>query len=107
MKNTNSEHLCHSDKDDRKSHHSEKLKSNLISRLNKIEGQIRGIKRLIEEDTYCDDVLNVISSVQSALRGTGGVLLEHHIKSCVVDQIIEGDVEVVDELMKTIQKLTK
>ena len=59
---------CASDAGARKSHHSDQTKSSLISRLNRIEGQIRGIKGLIEKDTYCDDVLNQIAAAQSALR---------------------------------------
>ncbi|WP_256762095.1 metal-sensitive transcriptional regulator [Cohnella sp. WQ 127256] len=93
--------------DGRKSHHSDKTKSNLISRLNRIEGQIRGVKGLIEKDTYCDDVLNQISSVQSALNGVGKLLLEHHMKSCVIDRIQDGETEVIDELLITINKLMK
>lgn len=93
--------------DERKSHHSDKTKSNLISRLNRIEGQIRGIKGLIEKDTYCDDVLNQISSVQSALNGVGKLLLEHHMKSCVIERIQDGENEVIDELLTTINKLMK
>lgn len=92
---------------ERKSHHSDKTKSNLISRLNRIEGQIRGVKGLIDKDTYCDDVLNQISSIQSALNGVGKLLLEHHMKSCMVERIQEGDQEVIDELLITINKLMK
>lgn len=93
--------------DGRKSHHSDKTKNNLISRLNRIEGQVRGLKGLIEKDTYCDDVLNQISSVQSALNGVGKLLLEHHMKSCVIERIQEGENEVLDELLITINKLMK
>ncbi|UNK18254.1 metal-sensitive transcriptional regulator [Paenibacillus sp. N3/727] len=92
---------------ERKSHHSDKTKSNLISRLNRIEGQIRGVKGLIEKDTYCDDVLNQISSIQSALNGVGKLLLEHHMKSCVIERIQEGDDEVISELLVTMHKLMK
>lgn len=92
---------------ERKSHHSDKTKTSLINRLNRIEGQIRGIKGLIEKDTYCDDVLNQISSVQSALNGVGKLLLEHHMKSCVIERIQEGDHEVLDELLLTMNKLMK
>ncbi|MFD2330122.1 metal-sensitive transcriptional regulator [Cohnella sp. GCM10020058] len=91
----------------RQSHHSEKTKNNLISRLNRIEGQVRGLKGLIEKDTYCDDVLNQISSVQSALNGVGKLLLEHHMKSCVIERIQDGENEVIDELLLTINKLIK
>ncbi|XEC97352.1 metal-sensitive transcriptional regulator [Paenibacillus tarimensis] len=92
---------------ERKSHHPDKVKNNLISRLNRIEGQIRGVKGLIEKDTYCDDVLNQISSIQSALNGVGKLLLEHHMKSCVIERIQEGDREVIGELLTTINKLMK
>ncbi|WP_441946895.1 metal-sensitive transcriptional regulator [Paenibacillus sp. 2TAB23] len=91
----------------RKSHHSDKLKNSLINRLDRIEGQVRGIKGLIEKDTNCDGVLNQISLVQSALNGAGKPLLEHHLKSCVIKQIQEGDSEVLTELMVTMYKLIK
>ncbi len=92
---------------DRKSHHSDKAKANLITRLNRIEGQVRGIKGMIEKDTYCDDVLNQIAAVQSALNGVGKLLLDAHMRSCVVERIHEGDHEVIDELLVTMQKLMK
>jgi CsoR family transcriptional regulator, copper-sensing transcriptional repressor len=92
---------------DRKSHHSDKVKSNLITRLNRIEGQIRGIKGLIEKDTYCDDVITQISATQSALNSVAKVLLEGHLKSCVAERIQEGDMEVLDEVLVTIQRLMK
>lgn len=91
----------------RMSHHTDKMKSNLISRLNRIEGQIRGVKGLIEKDTYCDDVLNQISAIQSALNGVGKLLLEGHMKSCVMERIQAGDQEVIDELLITVKKLMK
>jgi len=92
---------------ERKSHHSDKVKNNLTSRLNRIEGQIRGVKGLIEKDTYCDDVLNQIAAIQSALNGVGKLLLEGHMKSCVIERIQEGDHEVIDELLITVNKLMK
>jgi DNA-binding FrmR family transcriptional regulator len=97
----------HEHSDSRKSHHSDKVKANLISRLNRIEGQVRGVKGLIEKDTYCDDVLNQIASIQSALNGVGKLLLEHHMKSCVIERIQEGDTEAIDELLITVKKLMK
>jgi CsoR family transcriptional regulator, copper-sensing transcriptional repressor len=93
--------------DDRKSHHSDKTKNNLITRLNRIEGQIRGVKGLIDRDTYCDDVITQISAIQSALNSVGKILLEGHLKSCVVERIQEGDEEVLDELLVTVKKLMK
>jgi CsoR family transcriptional regulator, copper-sensing transcriptional repressor len=92
---------------DRKSHHSDKVKKNLVTRLNRIEGQIRGIKGLIERDIYCDDVITQISATQSALNSVARLLLEGHLKSCVVERIQEGDMEVLDEVLVTIQRLMK
>jgi CsoR family transcriptional regulator, copper-sensing transcriptional repressor len=100
------EETCHTNSD-RKSHHSDKVKSNLVTRLNRIEGQIRGIKGLIEKDTYCDDVITQISATQSALNSVAKILLEGHLKGCVVDRLQEGDMEVLDEVLVTIQKLMK
>lgn len=91
----------------RKSHHSDKMKSSLVSRLNRIEGQIRGVKGMIERDTYCDDVLNQIAAIQSALNGVGKLLLEGHMKSCVIERIQAGEPEVIDELLVTVNKLMK
>lgn len=92
---------------ERKSHHSEEVKKNLVTRLNRVEGQIRGIKRLIENDTYCDDVITQISATQAALNSVAKILLEGHMKNCVVERIQEGDTEVLDEFLITIQKLMK
>ena len=88
-------------------HHSESTKKNLGARLRKIEGQIRGISRMVKENVYCDDVLNQIASVEAALNGVRKLLLEAHIRSCVIDQIEEGRYEVIDELMQTIGKMTR
>ncbi|MGF2617711.1 metal-sensing transcriptional repressor [Rossellomorea vietnamensis] len=98
---------CCSSDEERKSHHSDKVKSNLVTRLNRIEGQIRGIKRLIENDTYCDDVITQISATQSAMNSVAKLLLEGHMKTCVLERIQEGDTEVLDEVLITIQKLMK
>ena len=91
----------------RNAHHSEKLKKEISSRLNRIEGQIRGVRTMVETDVYCDDVLNQITSIQAALGGVGMLLLEHHVKSCVAEQLAEGKTEVIDELMATIRKMKK
>jgi CsoR family transcriptional regulator, copper-sensing transcriptional repressor len=80
---------------------------NLISRLNKIEGQIRGIKNMVEDDRYCVDILTQVSAVQSALNSFNKELLAQHIKSCVVHDIRKGNDNVVDELVCTLQKLMK
>lgn len=79
----------------------------LITRLNRIEGQIRGIRNMVESDRYCVDILTQVTAVQSALNSFNKLLLSQHIKSCVVHDIREGKDEVVDELVCTLQKLMK
>ena len=91
----------------RKSHHSEKTVRDLVSRMNRIEGQVRGIKAMIERSVYCDDILNQISSAQSALHGVARMLLEKHMKSCVKEQLQAGDEHVVEEVLKTMFNLIK
>jgi DNA-binding FrmR family transcriptional regulator len=91
----------------RTSNRSQKMKSSLVSRLNRIEGQVRGIKGMIEKDIYCDDILNQITAVQAAMKSVSRLLLESHMKSCVVNRLQSGETEVIDELLKTIEKMTK
>ena len=91
----------------RYAHHARELKGNMIQRLKKIEGQIRGVASMIEKDVYCDDVLNQIAAVESAINGVKQILLEAHMKSCIIEQIEDGKYDVVDELLKTIRRLMK
>ena len=79
----------------------------LINRLNRIEGQIRGIKGMIEKDAYCTDILVQVSAVNAALNAFNKELLSNHIKTCVADDIRNGKDETVDELVATLQKLMK
>ena len=80
----------------------------LMTRLNRFEGQVRGLKAMLEDERYCVDILTQVSAVQAALNGFSRVLLSNHIKTCVVDQIEAGNAEeTVEELCKTIQKMTK
>ncbi|AOH54742.1 CsoR family transcriptional regulator [Peribacillus muralis] len=101
------EECCTTSSNGRKSHHSDAVKKNLTTRLNRIEGQIRGIKGLIEKDTYCDDVITQIAATQSAMNSVAKILLEGHLRNCVVERLNEGDTEVIDEVLVTIQKLMK
>lgn len=79
----------------------------LINRLSRIEGQIRGIKAMIEEDRYCIDILTQSAAASSALSAFSSVLLESHIRTCVTDGIRSGDMERVEELIQTIGRLIK
>ncbi len=84
-----------------------KEERDLMNRLSRIEGQIRGIKSMVEDDRYCVDILTQVSAVQAALNSFNKMLLSNHIKTCVVEDIERGNTEVVDELCRTIQKLMK
>ena len=77
----------------------------MINRLNRVEGQVRGIKGMIEKDVYCDDILNQISAVQAAMKSISKLVLESHMKSCLIERIQAGDNEVVEELLGTIGKM--
>lgn len=86
---------------------SEKEYKDLLNRLNRIEGQIRGIKRMVEEDCYCTDILSQVAAANAALNSFNKVLLANHIRTCVADDIREGGDEKVDELVTVLQKLMK
>lgn len=86
---------------------SEEEYKSLINRLNRIEGQIRGIKGMVEKDAYCTDILVQVSAVNAALNAFNKELLSNHIKTCVAQDIRNGKNETVDELVATLQKLMK
>lgn len=79
----------------------------LLKRLGTIEGQIRGIQKMVENDIYCSDILMQVSAVSNALNSFNKLLLESHIRSCVADDIRRGKEEKVDELCRMLQKLMK
>jgi len=91
----------------RKAHHSEEFKQGLVKRLDKIEGQIRGIKKMIQEDRYCDHILNQLTAVRSALASVQEQLLLGHMHTCVLDQLKEGDTSVIEELSSTIRRMLR
>lgn len=78
---------------------------NLLSRLNRIEGQVRGLEKMLEEDRYCIDIVTQASAVQAALNAFNKKLLALHIQSCVVHDIKAGKEESIQELITTLQKL--
>ena len=79
-------------------------KKRIIRRLKIVEGQIRGIIKMIEEDRYCDDVLTQISASNKSLKSIGNELLNIHLKTCVVDNIKEGNLEIIDDVMDIIRR---
>ena len=91
----------------RKKVRDEKEHRDLMNRLKRIEGQVRGLQRMLDEDAYCPDILTQASAVNSALNSFCRVLLANHIRTCVSADIRAGRNETVDELMDTLQKLMK
>lgn len=91
----------------RKKHRSPEEFTALIRRLNRIEGQIRGIRGMVERDIYCTDILTQVSAAQAALNSFAKELLGNHIRTCVVQDVQAGHLEVIDDLLNTIQKLMK
>ncbi|MGN1147455.1 MAG: metal-sensing transcriptional repressor [Lachnospiraceae bacterium] len=101
---TREEESCCSHK---KRERTEEEHKELLHRLNRIEGQIRGIKGMVEKDAYCTDILVQVAAVSAALSSFNKVLLADHIKTCVARDIREGKEETIDELVTTLQKLMK
>ena len=95
-------------------HHSERKKvrnenerHDLMNRLKRIEGQVRGLQRMLDEDAYCPDILVQAAAANAALNAFNKELLSNHIRTCVVNDIREGKDETIDELMDTLQKLMR
>lgn len=91
----------------RKKQRSSKELKDLVNRLSRIEGQVRGIKGMVEKEAYCTDILVQVAAVNAALNSFNRVLLADHIKTCVTQDIKEGKEDTVDELIETLKKLMK
>ena len=91
----------------RKKTRTEEEKRALINRLNRIEGQIRGIRSMVEKDAYCPDVLTQASAASAALNGFAKVLLSEHIRTCVAEDVRNGNDDTLEELLNTLQKWMK
>ena len=85
----------------------EREKKELMNRLKRIEGQVRGLEGMLENDAYCTDIIMQVTAVTSALNSFNKVLLGNHIKTCVAENIRAGNDDVIDELTQTLQKLMK
>lgn len=92
---------------EKKKERSEKEYKDLMNRLKRIEGQVRGIQGMLEKDAYCADVLIQVAAVNAALNSFNKVLLAEHVRTCVADNIRKGNDEVIDELVILLQKLMR
>ncbi len=91
----------------RRKERSDQEYKDLMNRLNRVEGQVRGIKRMIEESAYCPDILVQVAAVKAALDSFNSVLLANHIRTCLAEDIKNGDDSSVDELVATVKKIMK
>ncbi len=91
----------------KKTERSEEQRKKLMNRLRRIEGQVRGLQSMIENDAYCNDILIQSSAVNAAMNAFNKELLSNHIHTCVLRDIRDGKDEVIDELVATIQKLMR
>ena len=101
------EEKCQACMHDRKKMRDDKEKRDLMNRLKRIEGQVRGLERMLEEDAYCPDILVQASAVNSALNSFSTMLLGNHLRTCVSEDIRAGREDTMDELMETLKKMLK
>ena len=91
----------------RTKHRSEKEYKDLMNRLKRIEGQVKGVQKMLEEDAYCPDIMVQVSAINSALNSFNKVLLNEHLRTCVVDDIKAGREDTIDELTETLKKVMR
>lgn len=107
MENCPAKSICDCECCAKKKKRTDEEYNKLINRLNRIEGQIRGIKGMVEKDAYCPDILIQAAAASAALNSFNKELLADHIKTCVAENIRNGNDEVIDELIKVVHKLMK
>lgn len=106
-KNKESQSCCLCPKEKRTKERSDKELKELMNRLKRIEGQVRGIQRMIENNEYCTDVMIQVSAVNSALNSFNKLLLENHLHTCVAENIRQGNDDIIDELALLLRKLMR
>jgi DNA-binding FrmR family transcriptional regulator len=89
----------------RHEHWGDRQKKTICNRLGRIEGQIRGITKMVETDVYCEDILNQLASAKAALNGVIMILFENHTKHCIVPSVTETGIESVQELTRLVKRL--
>ena len=91
----------------RKKHRGAKDINLITNRLNRIDGQIKGIKKMINDDVYCNDVLIQLSSVEKAIRNLSNIILEDHLYNCIADDLENGNLESIDEIVGLFKRFNK
>lgn len=91
----------------KKTHRGNEEKKLITNRLSRIEGQVKGIKKMIEEDKYCNDVLIQLSAIENSIKSLSNHILENHLYSCVTNDLEKGNLEIIDELISLFKKFNK
>lgn len=91
----------------KKTHRGEEEKKRISNRINRIEGQLKGIKKMIREDAYCNDVLVQLSAIENSVKSLSNYVLENHLYNCVTRDLEKGDTEIIDELISLFKKFNK
>ena len=86
---------------------SQQMQDDLQKRLNRVIGQLNGVKSMIDDNRYCGDVLMQLSAAESAVHSISAILLQNHLETCVVEQIEQGNTEIIDEAMQLIKKFAR
>ncbi len=92
---------------EKKTYRAEEEKRLITNRLSRIEGQVKGIKKMVEEDKYCHDILLQLSAIENSIKSLSNHILENHLYSCVSNDLEKGNLEVIDELISLFKKFNK
>ena len=88
-------------------HRTEEEKKIINNRINRIEGQLKGIKKMVNEDTYCNDILIQLSAIENSVKSLSNHILEKHLYNCVIKDLEAGNLDIVDELIDLFKKFNK
>ena len=88
----------------KKTHRSAETKKNLINRLNRINGQVNGVKKMIKEDSYCNDILIQLSAIKNSVQSLSNELLDSHLRTCITKDLQKGNLDTVDEVVNLFKK---
>lgn len=92
---------------EKKTHRSEEEKKLINNRLNRIDGQIKGIKKMVEQDKYCNDILIQLSAIENSVKSLSNHILENHLYNCVSNDLEKGNLEIIDEMISLFKKFNK
>ena len=92
---------------DKKTHRTENEKKLLNNRLNRIEGQIKGVKKMISEDAYCNDILVQLSAIENSVKSLSNLLLEKHLYTCIARDLENGKIDTIDEIVSLFKRFNK